>query len=281
MHTKLMVDSGAYSAWARNQKLPVGKRKEPKSIIPVQEYIDWIHACLKRHPRMKYVNLDVIGDGAASYDNWIEMRRQGLNPLPVYHAPSDIKWLHKYLEHTNWLGIGAIVKMTTKERIPALDRIWGEHLVDKQGMPTCKIHGMGITSWSLMKRYPWHSVDSTSWLQMAMFGRVLIARTKNGEWDYSQKPIAIGASEDSPTKKQKGKSLMTISPAESKITQRYLAFVGMKMGKTGDNGEVEEEGILNSWRCRCRMNVLFFARFMQHLEWPRPFESHRPKGIFQ
>jgi hypothetical protein len=39
-----------------------------------------------------------------------------------------------------------------------------------------KVHGFGLTVLSLMKRYPWFSVDSTSWVLTGRFGAIYVTR---------------------------------------------------------------------------------------------------------
>lgn len=143
----LMIDSGAFSAWTR------------KEVISLDEYISFLKKHIVKYPDVVYVNLDVIGNGKASYENWMAMRAAGLNPLAIYHATTDERWLKKYLHHTDHLGIGALAKMPSSSRTIILDRLWTKWLLDGHHMPTCKVHGMGISSFRHMKRYPWHSVD--------------------------------------------------------------------------------------------------------------------------
>jgi hypothetical protein len=81
----LVVDSGAFSVWNGG--------KEP---ICIYSYIDFI----KRHESriLYYMNLDVIGDPAASHQNAQVMREQGLDPVKVWH----INFNDTRIEAQNW-----------------------------------------------------------------------------------------------------------------------------------------------------------------------------------
>lgn len=268
----VMIDSGAYSAW--RQGVPVD----------IQEYIRYVKTLLKRgYPQIVYVNLDVIGDGEGSYTNWKIMRDAGLDPLPIYHAGTDEKWLKKYLHHTDHIGLGAIANMSSDKRKWALDRIWMDYLLDEKSMPKFKVHAMGVTSFELMARYPWHSIDSTSWLQAGMYGKVFLPKRRNGVWLFNEQPIVLAFSSQSPTIKEKGKHIDSVSPIERKLLMDYLAFTQFPLGKSkmnGDEEEVIEEGVSNNYQLRCSLNAFFFSKFVANLPWPRPMTARKPQGLF-
>jgi hypothetical protein len=54
-----------------------------------------------------------------------------------------------------------------------LETAW-DIATDEEGKPYTKVHGFGMTTFSLMRAFPWYSVDSSSWLQIAAFGNALI-----------------------------------------------------------------------------------------------------------
>jgi hypothetical protein len=289
-----MIDSGAYSAWSQ------------KNPIDIDEYITFIHTLLKKTQGKDiiYVNLDVLDDhnGCKSYANYRIMRDAGLHPIPVFHAISKPKWLEKYLEDTDFIAIGAIAKMGSLVRKLSLDSIWNRYLLDADGMPVCKVHGMGITSFPLMKRYPWYSIDSTSWLQAGMYGKVFLPRRRNGEWVYTTNPRVLSFSNQSPSVKEKGKHFDNVSPHERRLLKKYLEETGYKEGVSRHhkkksiiekglfNGEAQEvvdykeeevvePGVYNRWEPRVFLNALYFARFVAALPWPRPFDGSIPVGV--
>lgn len=274
MKLAIMIDSGAFSAWTRKEELDL------------DAYIEYAHTTINDNPDVEFVfvNLDVIGDGKASFFNWKKMIDSGIEALPIYHAGSDIKWLKRYLKHTDHIGLGAIANMSTSKRVLALDLIWEKYLIDEKRMPIAKVHGMGITSFPLMQRYPWHSLDSTSYLLMGAYGNLYVPKKKNGKWDFSQAPYILAFSERHSKIKKKNHHFTTLSPNAQKSLREYIEFTGYPYGKSGPPDEkgkptVIEAGIINDCDMRCTANAFFFAQFAQNLPWPRPFEVRRMKGL--
>src|SRR5690606_11430218 len=97
-HMKIMLDSGAFSAWTRGE------------ILKLDDYITFI----KRYEGRlnSYINLDVIPGtrgtvptvkeveyaAAASLDNYKSMVAAGLRPIPVFHYGENLRWLDRLLE---------------------------------------------------------------------------------------------------------------------------------------------------------------------------------------
>ena len=246
---------------------------------------------LEKNPNLVYINLDVIGDGDGSFENWMKIREAGLRPVPVWHPQTALSkkskydaehWLRKYLDLTDHIAIGAIAKVSSRQRVVALDRIWEDYLIDEDRMPKVKVHGMGITSYELMTRYPWHSVDSTSWLQVGMYGKVYIPMVRNGKWLYDKTPYVISFSSKSPAQKEKGTHINNVTPLQRKHLLRYLKENGFKLGKSrmvDGEEEIIEAGVSNDYEHRCFLNAIFFAKYVEGLPWPRPFKFQRPRGL--
>lgn len=155
---KVMLDSGAYSAWR--------KKKE----IDIDKYIEFVKT--NRDKFEVCVNLDVIGDGRASYENWMYIRRQGLDTMPVFHVGTDEKWLEKYMRKCDYIGIGAIANLSAERRFHGLDHVWKKFLLNWDG----KVHGMGLTDTQWLERFPWYSVDSISPVLQAAYGGIYVPR---------------------------------------------------------------------------------------------------------
>lgn len=155
----IVVDSGAYSAWR------LGKPIDLKEYCRyLKENQDWIS---------HYIALDIIMPNdreTASVESWnnlMTMRKQGLDPVPVFHIGEDIKWLFKLLD----LGCEYIAVSNSSMRME--DRaddfysfIWS-HLVTSDGLPIIKLHALGEGRAKQLKSYPWQSSDSTSWVYAA------------------------------------------------------------------------------------------------------------------
>jgi hypothetical protein len=265
------LDSGAYSAMTR------------KVNIDIDQYIEFI----KKNKKYLdvYANLDVIGDadGGKSYENWKYMKSKGLDPLPVYHAHADPKYLQLYIKETDYIAIGAISEMNTKQRLQSLDKTWRLFLLDSKGFPKVKCHGFGLTASAIMSRYPWYSVDSMSWSLMSAYGSVYVPFKKNGVYDYQGTPGTIFVSTRSPAVCEEGAHLSTLPYLERKAILDYFEEKGFRLGKSEtkkvkpgyqlqENEEwidirtyqVEitiEKGLINNYKDRAAMNVVYFQDF--------------------
>lgn len=221
---ELFLDSGAYSAWAQG------------ITIDIQDYIDFV----KEHERdlALYAVLDVIGDAEGTLKNQKIMEKAGLNPLPCFHFGEDLKYLKMYVKEYEYLALGGLAAMGSKPQMfDFLDKAF-DIICDKDGYPKIKIHGFGVTSLRAMKRYPWYSVDSTSWLLTARMGFMLVPhKLPNGDWDYL---------ETLPGKTTRKVAVSSVSPAAatsdghfSNLSKQWQAeslewadLHGIKMGKS-------------------------------------------------
>jgi hypothetical protein len=153
----MFLDSGAFTAFTQ------------KVVITPEEYAKYVHNV--KHRFTVCSSLDAIGDAAKSYELLKELEALGCRVQPVYHAREDPMWLKKYLdEGYDYIFIGGMVPETTNWLRGWLDDLFDKYLTWNTGMPRVKLHGFGLTDQQLMFRYPWHSVDSTSWLFTGMFG---------------------------------------------------------------------------------------------------------------
>jgi hypothetical protein len=90
--------------------------------------------------------------------------------MPVFHYQDDIRYLKKMLDNYPFIALGGLVGSHRYRLQIWLDGIWYKHLSHKDGTPRVKVHGFGLTDFDLMKRYPWFSIDSSSWLLAGSFG---------------------------------------------------------------------------------------------------------------
>lgn len=198
---KVFLDSGAFSAFT------LGKQ------IDLPAYCEYIH---KNADIIDMASvLDGIGDPQRTYENQLEMERLGTRPLPCFHYGEDERYLEWYIENYEYITIGGMVPISTPQLIHWLDRIWAKYLIDGSGRPRLKVHGFGLTSVPLMKRYPWYSVDSSSWIQLAAHGNIFIP--KHGQFAISAR---------SPNVKVEGQHVDTLSPAHRAALESELIREG-------------------------------------------------------
>lgn len=157
----LFLDSGAFTGFT--------KKKE----IPVEEYGAYLNKY--GHLFTTRSNLDDTSKNEKkSYNNQKALESMGCVVQPVFHAREDVAWLVKYLdEGYDYIFIGGMVPESTQWLTGWLDWLWEKYLSNPDGTPRVKTHGFGLTDQKLMFRYPWHSVDSTSWLMTGIFGAAM------------------------------------------------------------------------------------------------------------
>jgi len=271
------IDSGAWSAYTQKQT------------IDIDAYIEYLQENAKYIDY--YFNLDVIGDPVASLKNFLYMKRKGMDPIPVYHAleekTSPLKFLYHYMDHTDYIAIGAIAKMNMSRRIQLLDITWADHLTYDDGMPKVKVHGLGMTSHLLMLRYPFYSVDSTSWVMYGRYGGILVPPydSKQQIYRYDKNVQKVFISQRSPSKMMDMKHFDTYHDEEQLNILRYIEQKGYKIGssvysKKKKKEIVREEGLSNNHILRDSFNRMYYIEFAKTIpEWPWSFKS-RPGTIF-
>ena len=227
----LFLDSGAYSAFTQNIE------------IDIDEYIQYIKDnkdCISQ-----YAVLDVIGDAQGTLENQLYMEERGLSPIPCFHYGDDEMYLREYLKKNNYIALGGMVKRPKNQLEYWLDEIWGKYLTNADGTAKLRIHGFGMTSVSLMKRYPWYSVDSTSWVLTGRFGAVFC-----DVGDYNK--IAISNKGDV---EGTGHYCQLDKHSQERI-QKY--FANLREGYT-----IEE--LAEDYKKRDEVNILYFLDLEKYL----------------
>jgi hypothetical protein len=215
----LFLDSGAFSAWSKGLE------------IKIEEYIQFIKDNINYLDH--YSVLDAIGDPVITLRNQGIMEAAGLSPIPCFHYGEPIKYLQSYLEKYSYISLGGMVPISTADLKVWLDMLFGKFICDKNtGLPTCKIHGFGMTSLNLMLRYPWYSVDSTSWVMTGRFGSVMVPKFRFGKYIYDENSWKVTVSNQSPSQQNDGQHFSTFSRMEQEIILQYFEEKGFKLGKS-------------------------------------------------
>jgi len=161
---KWFLDSGAFSALTQGIK------------IDIKKYGQFVLEAQKRGMLSVASNLDDTSKNELlTYQNQKYLEAMGCVVQPVFHTRENEEWLAKYLdEGYDYIFIGGMVPETTKWLHGWLDHIWYHYLTNPDGTPRVKVHGFGLTSLPLMFKYPWYSVDSTSWQATGSFGSIFV-----------------------------------------------------------------------------------------------------------
>lgn len=181
---KLVVDSGAYSAWSRGLK------------FNVDEYINFLNSNNVIETAFWCAEADVIPGSYGvdpteeerinapekSWENYLYMISKVKIPkkiVPIFHQGEDFKHLIRMLEykfedrdHIPYIGISPRNDVHVNEKIKWYERVW--KIIKQSSNPNVLTHNFGMTSISLMEQFPSCSSDSTSWIQHARFGSIII-----------------------------------------------------------------------------------------------------------
>jgi len=175
----VFLDCGAYSAWTRGES------------IKLQDYVKY----LKDNPGGYdvYPQLDVKGDIRATKDNLTIMEKQGLKPIPVFHVASmPVSYFKELVDKGyKYIALGAIAGEKGSEMrnliTVKLNAIF-DYVIDKKTKEVkVKLHGFGITAVDICLKYPFYSVDSTSWLASGMFGWIYYFDLRLGKFVNGKK----------------------------------------------------------------------------------------------
>ena len=181
----LMCDSGAFTAWNQAEKQKrAGNPNWKKYLINIDEYAEFV----KKHSDIIYraVNLDIIPGEAGQipsieekeqaaeqgWNNYLYLKEKyGLDTIHVFHQGEDFKHLKRMLDYCDYIGISPSNDYTDDKKLAWLDHAF--RYIMNSSNPTIKTHGFGVTSPKLVKRYPWASVDSSSYSLTAAMGSIL------------------------------------------------------------------------------------------------------------
>lgn len=155
------IDSGAFSAHTQGIK------------IRIKKYIQYIHDL---QPDL-YAVLDSIGDAEKTRENQIIMESEGLVPMPVFHMNEPVGYLDWYLERYDYIALGGMVMNPNLGTW--LREVW-EHIWRIN--PEVRIHGFGLTNQTEASKYPFCSIDSSSWNNGTRFATASI-------WDPKKEKI--------------------------------------------------------------------------------------------
>lgn len=157
----LFLDSGGFVARLKNKP------------IDVRAYAEY--ARVRRKDVTVAANLDTndLAESQSNHD-FLQGILAPVPVLPVYHpteylGPADERdLLAKWCETHDYIAIGGVAgaKLSADVVIRYLDYVFS---ITRDRV---KVHGFGITKMDLLRRYPFYSVDSTTWLNGGMYGEV-------------------------------------------------------------------------------------------------------------
>ena len=159
-YNNFLLDSGAFTFMSNS-----------KSRTDWDEYVERYADFINRHDIKHFFELDI--DVLVGI-NEVERLRAKLEKLtnkksiPVWHKFRGKDYWLKMVKDYDYVAIGGIV---TKEIKPSEYKYF-TWLLNEAKKENCKVHGLGITSLVGLTKYPFYSVDSTTWLSGSRFGEI-------------------------------------------------------------------------------------------------------------
>lgn len=156
----LIVDSGAHTLQKDKNNVDFDKF--------VFDYAQW----LKKYINLidEYVELDIENKvGLKQVEKWREYleKEVGKKPIVVWHRERGKQYWLGMVKRYPYVGFSGFVTVNGKPEVPERYIGWFIQTAHDAG---AKIHGFGLTRSKLLRKYPFDSVDSSSWKSTARFG---------------------------------------------------------------------------------------------------------------
>lgn len=238
---KVFLDSGAFSAFSLGVS------------VSIEAYADFIKAN-KDIIEMASV-LDAIGDPVGTYHNQKKLESLGVEVLPCFHFGEPLDLCEHYVKNYPYITIGGMVPIPNNKLEPWLDELWDRVLTDADGYSRIKIHGFGLTARRLMQKYPWYSVDSSSWVQVAANGGIV----------FPELPQPVAISSRSPKTKDFMGHYATLAPPSKARVEELLTYYG-----------TTAEEMMEDYKSRWAFNAFTYDRLGYNMgddHWRKPFRA--------
>ena len=147
--TRLLVDSGAFTAWKSG------------TVIALDDYCKFIET-LPVKP-WRYFALDVVGDPAGTLRNYELMLKRGFKPVPIFTRGEDPSVLEDYYKTSDLVGIGGLVGTDDSRGFVngIMQRIGSRH-----------VHLLGFNRMEYLKFWKPYSADSSNHTGAHRYGRI-------------------------------------------------------------------------------------------------------------
>lgn len=168
---RIILDSGAFSSWSNGGHI---------SLEDYGHFAKEFQNLLGQGTTLSIVNLDVIpgkwgyvpnkDDIATSsekgWENMLYLESLGLRVIHTFHQHEDFAILDKLRYHSDYIGISPANDVSMAEKLLWLNKVF----LRIRG--SVKTHGFAVTGHKQLFGYPFYSVDSSSWVTPARFGRI-------------------------------------------------------------------------------------------------------------
>lgn len=248
LNVKLALDSGAHSLY----KLVFSRSDSGEKILrehvsfeyvsseQFKKYLDGYIAFLHKEGKAFdfYVNLDIIMSAEKSWEVQGIMEQAGLHPLPVFHLNEPWEFWKKYVDKYDYVGLGGLGQDIPMDRfMPFGDKAF-DYILDKKngGKPRVKIHGFAVNAVDVLKRYPYYSIDASSWTTFSRNGVICVPVPiwKNKKvigFDYLKPPYAVPVGDRS---QHKTRHLINQFELPKRVIEQYVRDNGFELDSIKD-----------------------------------------------
>jgi len=268
----MLLDSAAFSVWTRGLTLDLDEYADychqafEENIVTAAASVDVIPGQYGRVPSQE----EVLASASQGWENYLYLVEKRNLPthkmLHIFHQGEDIKWLETLMKYNDdyvksggeplYIGLSPANDRTTKQKAMWLDQIM-PYITNEDGSPKVKWHGFGVTATSLMRRYPWFTIDSTSWMRAGSFGGLKIpAFAEKRPYLDSKTTIAVT---ERTGESQGAKHYDNLSPQVQKAIKAYLDIAGSTIEEVKKD---EAEGVI----ARQKVNIHYWKQMEQELQ---------------
>lgn len=241
---QVFLDSGAFSAFSLGVE------------VDIEAYAEFIKE--NEDIILMASVLDAIGDPVGTYHNQNRLEKLGVEVLPCFHYGEPMDLCEYYVNNYPYITLGGMVPIPNQKLEYWLDEVWEKVLTDKDGIARTKVHGFGLTSRKLMVKYPWYSVDSSSWVQAAANGAIV----------FPDMDTVVPISARSPQVRKFMGHYDTYPPSAQEYILRLLGYYGLTL-----------EEVRDDYKGRWALNAFSFDRVgRSHGDdhWRKPFRTSLP-----
>lgn len=333
------LDSGAFSQLSLSQQYARENNCSPADFYDTDEFWtyarDYAEFVNKYHYAIDYcANIDVIQNPELTWRNqqWLEgIKVKGcpkppknpIKPVPVIHFGANMEWVSHYINHGyKFIALGGLVAggaSIKRNVIGWLDRAFNIVCDTPDRLPQVKVHGFGLTGLRYLTRYPFYSVDSTSWTKVGAYGQIWIPRLRGATWNDDSKEWEGGefvfdgkhwvvliadhnvsrknlkSLKDKEARQREGfyddlyfdarsdnRNVIkyhAMSEREKAMMRKWVEFIGLPIGRA-KGGKVIEIGVTTRHIERRAANMLFYEHMRRSIpKYPWPFKSHGGRTI--
>lgn len=247
---------------------------------PFRAYCDSYAALMKKlkDSDVIWANVDAISNPDLTWEiqRFFE-EEHGVQPVPIVHFGTPMKYVDRYLEAKyDLLGVGGLGQGVSRHEYFSWADEFFIHLCPESNkrLPLIKTHGFAMTSWELMCRYPWWSVDSATWVKLSAYGWIYIPRWSDDKgWRFDRPPLNINFSFRSPRLEERQKHYSNVPKSAQETSDRWLKECGLEMGTVNKEGEMVEFGVSSHHRARSIANLLYLKGLEKSRPtWPHPLD---------